>query len=65
LSTAGTITFLIGLAAVLFGAWGIHTKMGRSRFDEMAGIIPYSAWYLGIGLIALAVVLWIVIAVRK
>ena len=55
------------LAAVLFAAaivlasfsyWGINTAAGRQAFDEMAGIIPYSAGLLSVILAALASLSW-------
>lgn len=65
MNTTAIIALAMGVAAVLFGAWGHFSSTGRSRFDEMAGIIPYSAWYAGLGLVSVSVCLWIVIWIRK
>lgn len=65
MNTAALIALVVGMAALLFGAWGRFSEAGRSRFDEMAGIIPYSAWYAGMGLIILSVGLWLVIWMRR
>lgn len=59
------LIFLVGLSATLFGAWGQHTEAGRSRYDEMAGMIPYFAWWIGIILIAIAILLGIVAVVKR
>lgn len=63
--TAAIIIFLIGLSAALFGYWGQHTEAGRIRYDEMAGMIPFFAWWAGIVLIAVAVILGIVAVVKR
>lgn len=57
--------FLIGLSAALFGAWGQHTDAGRTRYDEMAGMIPYFSWWGGVILIFVSVILGIITAVRR
>ncbi|HEX8402076.1 MAG TPA: hypothetical protein VF628_10260 [Allosphingosinicella sp.] len=51
--TRASIT-LFTLAAVLagFAYWGIYTLDGQHAFDEMAGIVPYSA---GLGSVILGV----------
>ena len=65
MNTCATFSCFIGVAALLFGAWGRHSDAGKKRFDEMAGIIPELSWYAGIGLVILAVSLWIVIWMRR
>jgi len=48
---------LSGLSCLAFAAWGIYTPMGKSKFDEMDGIIPYLSGFLGWVLIAVALAL--------
>ena len=65
MNTAALIALAVGTAALLFGAWGRFSDVGKARFDEMAGMIPFAAWYAGMGLIALSVCLWIAIWLRR
>jgi hypothetical protein len=39
------LMLLLVMAALLaaFAYWGIYTRAGRARFDEMDGIIPFTA----------------------
>lgn len=46
-----------GLLCLGFAAWGLYTSMGRTHFDEMAGIIPYVSGLVGWVLIGSAGVL--------
>lgn len=50
---------LAGALSALFGAWGTYTPAGRREFDEMAGMIPMAALYLGGLLIAAGAALWL------
>lgn len=56
MKTAIALT-LIGAAALAFGAWGRYSPAGRARFDEMAGIVPLVAFWLGALLLLVAAVL--------
>ncbi|HYH82642.1 MAG TPA: hypothetical protein VEX86_22815 [Longimicrobium sp.] len=47
---------IIGAALAAFGWWGVYTRAGMRRYDEMDGIIPAAAYYFGLLLLALAVV---------
>ena len=49
-----------GLLLLAFGWWGTETRAGRQDFDEMAGMIPFSAEVVGAVLFACAAVLAIV-----
>ena len=52
------------LAGILLGSfyyWGLNTKSGRSRFDEMAGIIPMFAGLLACAAVAVAVILYLIL----
>ncbi len=62
---ATLVIFLVGLSAALFGAWGRYTEAGRTHYDEMAGMIPYFAWWAGIILIVVAAILGIGIVVKR
>lgn len=55
---------VIGVAATAFGAWGRHSRAGRAAFDEMAGIIPLGAFWLGIVLLLIAAILWGIVRAR-
>lgn len=65
MKTAALIALVVGVVALLFGAWGRFSAAGKSQFDEMAGIIPMAAWYAGMGLIILALGLWLAIWQRR
>ena len=65
MNTAALIALIVGIVALLFGAWGRFSAAGKSQFDEMAGIIPMAAWYGGIGLIILASGLWLMMSLRR
>lgn len=47
-----------------FGAWGRFTQVGSRRFDEMAGMIPFFAYYLGVFVLVVSLVLWCVVIYR-
>lgn len=51
---AATLLAVIGAALAAFGWWGAQTLAGRHRFDEMDGIIPAAAGFLGVVLLAVA-----------
>ncbi|MEM9282241.1 MAG: hypothetical protein AAGA96_10460 [Verrucomicrobiota bacterium] len=57
MAIAALLILLIGLAAAFFGFWGQHTESGRHRYDEMDGMIPLFAWWAGVSLIVVAIVL--------
>jgi len=55
-------------AGILLGSfyyWGLNTKSGRSRFDEMAGIIPMFAGLLACAAVVVAVVLYLILWKRS
>lgn len=52
------ILCIAGLVALLFGTWGRYAPAGRARFDEMAGMIPYAAFYAGIGMMVLSALIF-------
>ncbi len=62
---AATLLTLLALALITFGYWGSRSQAGQRAFDEMAGIIPWFAWYAGLALGAVAVLLWIWNAVQS
>ena len=43
-----------------FAAWGLWTKAGRSRFDEMDGLYPLGAGVLSVILSVAAAITWVV-----
>lgn len=55
-STAGVLA-VIGIILAAFGWWGVYTPAGMHRFDEMDGIIPAAAGFLGLVLLAVAAAL--------
>src|SRR5690606_5783287 len=44
---AALILAVLALALLIFGGWGRFSERGRASFDEMAGMIPLFAWWLG------------------
>jgi len=60
-----TILSILGAGLTAFGAWGRFSQAGARKFDEMAGIIPFFSYYAGIGLLVIAVVLWVIIYIRR
>ncbi|MBV9879173.1 MAG: hypothetical protein JO180_01700 [Gemmatirosa sp.] len=50
----------LGVALLLFAAWGTRTAAGRRAFDEMAGMIPLGAGLLGALLVVAAAGAWLV-----
>lgn len=42
-----SITAVLGIAGIIFGYWGVYTEAGNRKYDEMAGIIPMVALWLG------------------
>ena len=65
MTTFAMVLTVIGVAALAFGAWGKFSKAGRTRFDEMAGMIPEGSLYSGAVLLLVAAVLWILAFARK
>ena len=45
---------LLGVLGTAFGYWGQYTEAGNKKYDEMAGMIPAFAYYLGIFLLIIA-----------
>jgi len=55
------LVLILGAAALgTFFYWGVYTAAGRHQFDEMAGIIPYSAGLLAFILATVATVLFLI-----
>ena len=54
------ILSVLGSILLLFGCWGRYSEAGKSKFDEMAGMIPYGAYYLGIILVIISIILFLV-----
>ena len=61
----GIILVFIGIALTAFGAWGRFSEAGRQKFDEMAGMIPYFAYWFGIAFAVIAVALLVIDFIRK
>lgn len=51
---AAVLLAIAGLVLAAFGWWGVYTPAGMHRYDEMDGIIPAAAGFLGIVLLAAA-----------
>jgi hypothetical protein len=49
----------IGIGLTAFGWWGLNTPAGRQRYDEMAGMIPMAAFWMGCAS-GLAAIIWMV-----
>ena len=56
---------VLGSLGLGFGAWGGFTQAGSRRFDEMAGMIPFFAFYLGVFLLVVSLILWGVVIYRQ
>jgi hypothetical protein len=54
------LPWVVVVAAMLaaFAYWGIYTRAGAARFDEMAGMIPFFAGVASGVLLVVAVVWW-------
>jgi hypothetical protein len=48
------ILIFAGLVGVAFGAWGIYTPQGRTKFDEMDGLYPFFSGIAGIVSVVIA-----------
>ena len=51
------VLVVLGLLGLAFGVWGLFTDVGRARFDEMDGLIPFFAGVAGAILIIAAAVI--------
>jgi hypothetical protein len=58
------ILCVLGILAMIYGYWGLSTVAGRRRYDEMAGIIPFSIGAVG-ALAILGGVIWLVVRMRS
>lgn len=54
----------VGFLALVFGYWGVKTVSGRRQFDEMAGMIPMAAGFLG-AVCVLGGILWLILRLRS
>jgi hypothetical protein len=55
---------VLAFGLLAFGYWGTATEAGQRRYDEMAGMIPYASWYLGLALagfigLRIAYIIWL------
>ena len=57
---AALITLAVAVPFGVFAVWGLYTKAGRTRFDEMDGLYPLGAGVLSGLLFVAALVMWIV-----
>lgn len=48
--------FLVAIAAAAFAFWGLITTSGRTRYDEMAGMIPMAAAVFSLGACAMGAI---------
>lgn len=58
MNVAPWLLLALGLAMAAFGWWGLYTEAGNRRFDEMAGMIPFSVGCAG-GLFAVVGLVWL------
>lgn len=56
------ILAVIGLLLSAYGWWGMFTKAGQKRYDEMDGFYPFFIVLAGAGAIVIAIVLFIIAA---
>ena len=56
---------VIGALLIGFGWWGLETVPGRQRFDEMSGMIPLGAGFLGAVLLLVGVAVLFLDARRR
>jgi TRAP-type C4-dicarboxylate transport system permease small subunit len=56
-------TVAIGLIA--FGCWGVFTKAGHQKYEEMAGMFPFFALAAGIILLVIVLVVTLVDIIRR
>ena len=61
MSLPALLLLAVAVALTAFGWWGQNTVAGRQRYDEMAGMIPGAAYWVGLGLGVIAVI-WLCIA---
>ncbi|MCM8534755.1 MAG: hypothetical protein NE334_02335 [Lentisphaeraceae bacterium] len=45
------VAFPLAIALTAFGWWGLKTKAGREKFDEMDGIYTLFSYYSGLFLL--------------
>ena len=64
MKTVAIVLSLLGIVGLAFGAWGLYTPEGRSRYDEMDGLYPLFSGVAGGILISIAIVLAIIINIR-
>ena len=58
MKVAALIIALVAVALGGFAVWGMFTRAGRQRFDEMDGMYPFFAGIAGAALLLVAGVLW-------
>jgi len=61
---AAAIFAVLGIALAIYGWWGIFTKAGQRKYDEMDGFYPFFIGLGGLASILIAVIL-IIIAVWR
>jgi hypothetical protein len=65
MKTASLLFFLLSILLFAFGYWGYFTFSGRTRFDEMSGMIPFFS-LVGSGFcVAICITLVIIQRFRK
>lgn len=52
------ISLIVGIGLFVFGSWGRFSKAGMRKYDEMAGMIPWFSFYVGIVVVVISLVLW-------
>jgi hypothetical protein len=57
--------FVAGLALIVFGWWGFFTRSGQHAFPEMAGILPFYAFGLGLAFLFLISVVCLIYRRRR
>lgn len=49
--------YILAIALIIYGYWGVFTKSGSRYYDEMSGMIPWFLMLLGIALM-IGLLLW-------
>jgi hypothetical protein len=60
-----TILIVIGVALALYGWWGIFTKAGQRKYDEMDGFYPFFIGLGGLASILIAIILVVIVIWRS